>query len=76
MMMISVEQLVEWEFVGEDEALREKLPQYHFVLGSNLGRRSWKPATNRLSYGAALARLFNDAENISDSMVMNSGMTD
>jgi hypothetical protein len=59
--MMSVEQSVEWELAWETEVLGENLPQWHFVhhkfhmkwLGSNLGRRGGKPATNRLSYGAA-----------------------
>jgi hypothetical protein len=44
----------------ETEVLGEKLPQRHFAHhkshlepGSNPGRRGEKPATNRLSYGAA-----------------------
>jgi hypothetical protein len=44
--------------VGETEVLGENPHQRHFVHkspdpGSNLGRRSGKPATNRLNYGAA-----------------------
>jgi hypothetical protein len=57
--MMSVKQTVEWELAGETEVLGENLLQYHFVhhkshvtwLGSNLGRRGWKPATSRLNYG-------------------------
>jgi hypothetical protein len=59
---VIVEQLVEWGLAGETEVLGENLPQGHFVLyksnlirpGSNPGRQDGKPATNRLSYGAAL----------------------
>jgi hypothetical protein len=60
-MRVIVEQLVEWRLAGETEVLGENLPQRHFSTtnftwadpGSNSGRRSGKPATNRLSYGAA-----------------------
>jgi hypothetical protein len=47
---------------GETEVLGENLPQRHFCPsqnptwpdpGLNPGRRGGKPATNRLSYGAA-----------------------
>jgi hypothetical protein len=31
MMMMSVDQSVEWELAGETDVLRENLPQYHFV---------------------------------------------
>jgi hypothetical protein len=43
---------------GETEVLGENLPERHFVHhpGWNPGRRGGKPATNRLSYGAALIK--------------------
>jgi hypothetical protein len=58
-----VEQLVEWRLAGETEVLGENLLQRHFVhhkiphdqtRARTPGRRGGKPATNRLSYGAAL----------------------
>jgi hypothetical protein len=60
-MRVIVEQLVEWRLTGETEVLGENLAQRHFVNhkshmtspGSNPGRLGGKPATNRLSYGAA-----------------------
>jgi hypothetical protein len=53
--------LVEWRLAGETKVLGKKLPQRHFVHhkshlphpGSNPSRRGGKPATIRLSYGAA-----------------------
>jgi hypothetical protein len=56
-----MENLVEWRLAGETEVLGENRPQRHFVHhkptwsdpGLNQGRRGGKPATNRLSYGAA-----------------------
>jgi hypothetical protein len=57
-----MEQLVEWRLAEETELLGENLPQSHIVhhkshlpdAGSNPGRRGGKPATNHLSYGAAI----------------------
>jgi hypothetical protein len=43
-----MEKLVEWKLAGETEVLGENLPQ----------RRGGKPATNRLSYGAARFSLY------------------
>jgi hypothetical protein len=56
-----MENLVEWRLAGETEVRGENLPQRHVVHhkshlpdpGSNPGRCGGKPATNRLSYGAA-----------------------
>jgi hypothetical protein len=61
-MRVIVEQLVEWRLAGETEVLGENLPNATLSTtnptwsdsGSNPGRRGGKPATNRLSYGAAL----------------------
>jgi hypothetical protein len=53
---------MECRLAGETEVLGENLPQRHFcppqnptwlVPGLNPDRRGGKPATNRLSYGAA-----------------------
>jgi hypothetical protein len=57
-----MEKLVEWRLAGETEVLGEKYPTATSSTtnptwpdpGSNPGRRGGKPATNRLSYGAAL----------------------
>jgi hypothetical protein len=58
-----VEKQMECRLVGETEVLGENLPQRHFCPsqnptwsdpGLNLGRRGGKPATTRVSYGAAI----------------------
>jgi hypothetical protein len=66
--IMMMENLVEWRLAGETEVLGENSPQLYFVHhkfhlsttnftwtdpGSNPGRLGGKPATNRLSYGAA-----------------------
>jgi hypothetical protein len=65
-MRMIVEQLVEWRLAGETEVLGEKLPQRHCVHHNSHmtrprartpGRRGGKPATNRLSYGAANTKI-------------------
>jgi hypothetical protein len=57
---------MECRLAGEIKILKENLPQRHFGLsqnptwpdpGLNPGRRGGKPATNRLSYGAAIVAL-------------------
>jgi hypothetical protein len=62
-MRMIVEQLVEWRMTGKTEVLGENLPQRYFVhhkiphdqtRARTPGHRGGKPATNRLSYGAAL----------------------
>jgi hypothetical protein len=61
--IMMMENWAQWRLSGETEVLGENLSQRHFVhykshlpdLGSNPGRRGGKPATNRLSYGAAFA---------------------
>jgi hypothetical protein len=58
-----VEKQMEYRFAGETDVLGENLPQRHFCPsqnptwpdpGLNPGRRGGKPATNRMSYGAAM----------------------
>jgi hypothetical protein len=60
-----VEKQMECGLAGETEVLGENLPQRHFCPsqnptrqdpGLNPGRRCGKPATNRLSYSAALRK--------------------
>jgi hypothetical protein len=64
MMMMIVEKQIECRLAGETEILGENLPQRHFRPsqnptrpdpGLNPGRRGGKPATNRLSFGAAIS---------------------
>jgi hypothetical protein len=61
-----VEKQMECRFAGKTEVLRENLLQRHFCPSQNptwpdpgltTGSRCGKPATNRLSYGAAYERL-------------------
>jgi hypothetical protein len=63
-MKMIVEKQMECRLAGETEVHGENLPQRHFCPSQNPtlpdpglspGRRGGKPATNRLSYGAALA---------------------
>jgi hypothetical protein len=67
-----VEKETECRLAGETEVLGENLHQRHFCplqnptwpdQGLNPGRRGGKPATNRLSYGAALWPIFTYAIN-------------
>jgi hypothetical protein len=62
---VIVEKQMECRLAGETEVLGENLPQRDFCPsqnptwpdpGLNPGRRGGKPATNRLSYGAALKK--------------------
>jgi hypothetical protein len=61
-MKMIVESMMECRLAGETEVLGENCPGATFVHhkiphahpGLNPGRRGGKPATNRLSYGAAL----------------------
>jgi hypothetical protein len=59
--IMMMENLVEWRLARETEVLGENLPSATLSAtnptspdtGLNPGRRGGKPATNRLSYGAA-----------------------
>jgi hypothetical protein len=63
-----VEKQMECRLEGETEVLGENLPQCHFCPsqnptwpdpGLNPGPRGGKPATNRLSYGAASLKYYS-----------------
>jgi hypothetical protein len=59
---VMMETLVEWTLLaGDTEVLGENLPRRHFAHHKphlpDPGRRNGKPATNRLSYGAALRQV-------------------
>jgi hypothetical protein len=65
-MKMIVEKQMECRLAGETEVLGENLPQRHFCSsqnptlpdpGLNPGRRGGKPASNRLSYGAAWCQI-------------------
>jgi hypothetical protein len=68
LVIVMMENLVEWRLAGDTEVFGENPPQRHFAhhkstwpdLGSNPGRRDGNPATNRLSYGAAKSDPFFD----------------
>jgi hypothetical protein len=69
-----VEKQMECRLAGETEVFGENLPQRHFRPSQNPtwpepgldpGRRGGKPATNRLSYGAAyIATCFNTGKTL------------
>jgi hypothetical protein len=76
--IMMMENLVEWRLAGETEVLGANLPQRDYVhhksnlpdTGSNRGGRGGKPATNRLSYGAAThCHLFQRTQNLSWKLV-------
>jgi hypothetical protein len=69
---------MECRLTGETEVLGENLPQRHICPsqnptwpdpGLNPGRRGGKPATNRLSYGAAVDSLYRGTLSFSDFAV-------
>jgi hypothetical protein len=66
-MKMIVEKQMEYRLAGETEILGENLLQCHFCPsqnptcpdpGLNPGRRGGKPATTRLSYGAAVMKSY------------------
>jgi hypothetical protein len=68
-----VEKQIECRLAGKTEVLGENLPQRHFCLsqnptwpepGLNPSRRGGKPATNRLSYGAAVQAGYRDINSL------------
>jgi hypothetical protein len=62
-MRVTVEQLVEWRLAGKTEVLGENLPQRHSRAWTP-GRRGGKPATIRLSYGAAMHHGMSQLEKV------------
>jgi hypothetical protein len=75
-----VEKQMECRLAGETEVLGENLPQRHLCpsknptwpdQGLNPGRRGGKPATNRLSYGAAETILTEDLHGVFQSTKEN-----
>jgi hypothetical protein len=71
--MVIVEKLVQWRSVWESEMYSEKTCPSATLSTTNLtwldralnpGRRGGKPATNRLSYGAALVLQIGKAEDL------------
>jgi hypothetical protein len=69
--MMIVEKQMECRLAGETEVIGENMPQRHFCPsqnpiwldpGLNPDRRGGKPATNRLSYGAAYVITFTSDE--------------
>jgi hypothetical protein len=50
---VIVKKQIECRLAGETEVLGENLPHLDFCPSQNPTRRCGKPATNRLSYGAA-----------------------
>jgi hypothetical protein len=75
-----MENLVQWRLAGETEVLGQNLSQRHFVHhnptwtdpGFNPGSRGGKPATNRLSYGAALCCSYRTARLLHGWQLMDS----